>query len=172
MCSKVKIIQNLFMFTNRVRCKKLNMKINRVLTKFDNRLDGVALEIDGHIDLEPKKKPSVIIKLITGAIIGFINGFWGGGGGMVCVPLLSGVIGLPEKKSHATTLLVMLPLSIASLSVYIWGGNMQWVDGLKISIGFVAGGYLGALLLKKISNVWLSLIFGLVIIAGGLKLII
>lgn len=148
------------------------MKINKVTTKYDAGFGGAVLDISAHIQVAKKKKPSVFVKLVTGAIIGFINGFWGGGGGMVCVPLLSSVIGLPEKKSHATTLLVMLPLSLASLTIYIWCGNMEWIDGLKISVGFVAGGYLGALLLKKISNVWLSLIFSLVIIAGGLKLII
>lgn len=148
------------------------MKINKITTNYNAELGGVILDVNAHLDVAKKKKPSVFVKLITGAIIGFINGFWGGGGGMVCVPLLSSVIGLPEKKSHATTLLVMLPLSLASLTIYIWGGNMEWIDGLKISIGFVVGGYLGALLLKKISNVWLSLIFSLVIIAGGLKLII
>lgn len=148
------------------------MKINKIKTGYSKELGGVELYAEGHINIANKKKPSVFIKLITGAIIGFINGFWGGGGGMVCVPMLSSIIGLPEKKSHATTLLVMLPLSLASLVIYIANGSMQWVNGLKVSIGFVAGGYLGALLLNKISNVWLSLIFSLVIIAGGLKLII
>ena len=107
-----------------------------------------------------------------GAIIGFINGFWGGGGGMVCVPLLTQVIKLPEKKAHATTLLIMLPLSIASLMIYIFKGSMPWLDALKIGIGFIIGGVLGAVILKFISNVWLGIIFSLIIIAGGIKLLI
>lgn len=160
------------MFMCVYKCKKLIMKINKIKTNYNKEFGGVILQAEGHVDITKAKEPSVFVKLITGAIIGFINGFWGGGGGMVCVPMLSSVIGLAEKKAHATTLLVMLPLSLASLIIYIVNGNMQWLDGLKISIGFVAGGYIGALLLKKISNVWLSLIFSMVIIAGGLKLII
>lgn len=167
-----KNIHQICMFMCANKCKKLVMKINKLKINYDGELGGIILQAEGHIEIAKKKEPSVFVKLITGAIIGFINGFWGGGGGMVCVPMLSSVIGLSEKKAHATTLLVMLPLSLASLIIYIANGNMQWIDGLKISIGFVAGGYLGALLLKKISNVWLSLIFSMVIIAGGLKLII
>lgn len=148
------------------------MRISKVTTENIGEWGYPALSVEGRIDIQKAKRPNFFVGLLTGAIIGFINGFWGGGGGMVCVPLLSTVMGLPEKKAHATTLLVMLPLSLASLFVYIYGGNMLWWEGIKISLGFVAGGYLGALLLKKISNLWLSLIFSVIIIAGGLKLII
>ena len=129
-------------------------------------------EFEISIESEKSQKNNIWIKLITGAIIGFVNGFWGGGGGMICVPLLSYVIGVPEKKSHATTLLIMLPLSIASFVVYIFTGQILWGEAVNITIGFVIGGVLGALLLKKISNVWLGIIFSVIIIAGGIKLLI
>ena len=147
-----------------------NVKVN--INK-DISTGGLEILVDGTLpDIKQVSGANIFVKLITGAIIGFVNGFWGGGGGMICVPLLTQVIGLPDKKAHATTLLVMLPLSLASLIIYIVGGNMLWWEGCKIGIGFIAGGYLGALLLKKISNVWLSLIFSVIIIVGGIKLII
>ena len=117
-------------------------------------------------------KNSIFIKLLTGALIGFVNGFWGGGGGMICVPLLMQIIKLPEKKAHATTLLIMLPLSIASLVVYMLSGNLEILNALKIGLGFVVGGLLGAIILKYISNLWLGIIFSVIIIAGGIKLLI
>ncbi|MBQ7351936.1 MAG: sulfite exporter TauE/SafE family protein [Clostridia bacterium] len=119
-----------------------------------------------------RKKASMLLKLITGAVIGFVNGFWGGGGGMICVPLLIQAIHLPEKKAHATTLLIMLPLSIASLIIYIIKGNMLWLESIPIGLGFVVGGILGALLLKVISNTWLGFIFSVVIITGGIKMLL
>ena len=115
---------------------------------------------------------SMWIKLITGAIIGFVNGFWGGGGGMICVPLLQNIIKLPEKKSHATTLLIMLPLSISSLIVYLFNGNLPLFDAIQIGLGFVLGGVIGANILKKISNKWLGFVFSIIIIVGGLKMLI
>lgn len=131
--------------------------------------------IEYELSLNPfseKPKSSVLIKLLTGALIGFVNGFWGGGGGMICVPLLMQIIKLSEKKAHATTLLIMLPLSLSSLVVYIISGNLQILNALKIGIGFVVGGMLGAIILKYISNLWLGIIFSLIIIAGGIKLLI
>lgn len=149
------------------------MKNVKVDTYKDIDTGGLQISLEGTLPkIKKRGGANIFVKLITGAIIGFVNGFWGGGGGMICVPLLTQVIGLPDKKAHATTLLVMLPLSLASLIIYIVGGNMLWWEGCKIGIGFIAGGYLGALLLKKISNVWLSLIFSIIIIAGGIKLII
>lgn len=135
-------------------------------------LGGKELVVTFECEENAKKKNCIWIKLITGVIIGFVNGFWGGGGGMICVPLLIYAIGLPDKKAHATTLLVMLPLCIASLVTYIISDNMLWIDGLQIGVGFVVGGIVGALILKKISNVWLSIFFSLVIIAGGLKILL
>ena len=114
---------------------------------------------------EPKKlaNVSVWIKLIIGAIIGFVNGFWGGGGGMICVPLLMKLVDDP-KKAHATTLLVMLPLSIASILVYMFSGAILWLNVVKIGLGFVIGGLIGAYALKVVSNVWLEFIFAGIIV--------
>ena len=36
--------------------------------------------------------------ILFGALIGIINGFFGGGGGMVVVPLLNKLFGLEQKK--------------------------------------------------------------------------
>ena len=144
--------------------KNLNIKEN-----YNSELDGKEIVISTN---EVKEKSNLLIKLVTGAIIGFVNGFWGGGGGMICVPLLISILKVPEKKAHATTLLIMLPLSIASLIVYLISGNLEIWNAVKISIGFVIGGVLGAIILKKISNVWLGIIFSVIIIAGGIKLLI
>lgn len=144
-----------------------NIKIQKTSTL---EYDGQEIEIK--IGEEEKQGYNIFIKLITGAIIGFVNGFWGGGGGMICVPLLMYVLKLPEKNSHATTLLIMFPLSIASLVVYLINGNMDWLKALNIGSGFIFGGILGALILKKISNIWLGIIFSIIIIAGGVKLLL
>lgn len=149
------------------------MKNIRITSGYNENFNAVEWQIDNENTPQQKEKSvSIWIKLITGAVIGFVNGFWGGGGGMICVPLLSQIIKLPEKKAHATTLLVMLPLSIVSLVIYIIKGNLPWLDAFKIGVGFVAGGVIGAYLLKIISNVWLGIVFSIIIIAGGLKMII
>ena len=49
------------------------------------------------------------------------SGFFGGGGGMLCVPLLQ-FRGLDVKRAHATALIVILPLCIVSAAIYIANG--------------------------------------------------
>ena len=110
--------------------------------------------------------------VLIGCAIGFINGFWGGGGGMICVPALTFLLGLPEKKAHATTIFIMLPLCIASFFIYYFKGFVQLDNRLWIiTAGFVVGGVIGALLLKKINNTILQIVFAIVIIAGGMRLL-
>jgi len=55
--------------------------------------------------------------VLGGVVAGFINGFLGGGGGVVIVSLLLSVLKLDQKKSQATALLVILPLTVVSAVV-------------------------------------------------------
>ena len=65
-----------------------------------------------------KNFKAVLCGLLTGAV----NGLFGGGGGMVVVPLLKNLLGYDEKRAHATAILIIAPVSAASLITYIFGG--------------------------------------------------
>lgn len=125
-----------------------------------------------YLNKKTNKLVALLYLLLSGIVIGFVNGFWGGGGGMICVPILSTLLKLPEKKAHATAILIMLPLSVASFVVYLLKGTLEWNVAVYVTIGFVCGGVLGALLLKKINNILLRIVFSFVIIAGAIKLLI
>ncbi len=122
------------------------------------------------------KKTNKVLKfcslILIGLIIGFVNGFWGGGGGMICVPTLTLILGLPDKKAHATAILIMLPLSISSFIVYTIKGTIDYMIAGVVAGGFVLGGVAGAMLLKKANNVVIQIIFALVIIAGAIKILV
>ncbi|MBQ9786035.1 MAG: sulfite exporter TauE/SafE family protein [Clostridia bacterium] len=122
------------------------------------------------IDFEEHKVIKFFIIILAGIFIGAINGFFGGGGGMVCVPVLL-LLGLVNQKAHATAILVMLPISIASGFVYYTSGVIEWDIALWIALGSVIGGALGALCLKKISNIALQYIFAIVVIAAGVRML-
>lgn len=105
------------------------------------------------------------------ATVGLISGFFGGGGGMLCVPLLR-FCGLDEKSSHATALLIILPLCIVSAAIYISNGYFDYISVVCAVIGVTAGGAAGALLLDKLSGTALSLVFAALMIAVGVKLLL
>ena len=52
--------------------------------------------------------------LTAGALAGLTNGFFGGGGGSVLVPLLTRYCGLEQRRAFATSVAVILPLCVLS----------------------------------------------------------
>ncbi len=110
--------------------------------------------------------------ILTGAIAGVINGVFGGGGGMIVVPMLVHLLKREQKYAHATAILIILPLSLVSGLFYAAFGNFDLRVGIPAGIGVVIGGIIGALLLSKISSKWLSIIFSVVMAAAGVKMLI
>lgn len=110
--------------------------------------------------------------ILSGLAIGVVNGFFGGGGGMVCVPILENALNLDSKRSHATALAVMFPLCVASGIVYLLRVNLDWELFGLIGAGFVVGGAVGALLLKKLNNIVVRMLFVLAVLAAGIKMVI
>ena len=104
--------------------------------------------------------------------IGAINGLLGGGGGMLCVPMLQFVCALGDKRSHATAILIMLLSSIASTIIYIrYLGAHFWVF-LAVLAGSLLGGFIGAKLLKKLKSIYIQVLFIVVLFVAGISMLI
>lgn len=110
------------------------------------------------------------ILVLFASAAGFINGFLGGGGGVVVVALLLSVLKLHQKNAQATALVIILPLTVVSAAVYLIKGSVDWTPTLWATLGVVAGGAMGALLLSKIKGNVAKIIFAAVLIAGGIKM--
>jgi uncharacterized membrane protein YfcA len=118
-----------------------------------------------------EKQKRLFLLMLGGAFIGFVNGFFGAGGGMLAVPVLCFIAKLPEKLAHATAISVILPLSIVSSVVYIKNGALDLNIFPPVLIGTLIGGILGAALLIKLNNKILASIFYIAMFAAGLRLI-
>lgn len=138
----------------------------------DMRPIAVVGKNQGERKLKKLTPCNIVLCIIVGLILGFVNGFLGGGGGMLCVPLLIFALGLPDKRAHATAILIMLPISVVSFAVYAINMEIEWMLALWVTIGSVAGGVVGSILLKKLSNSWLRAIFALIMIAAGVRMVI
>lgn len=107
--------------------------------------------------------------LLGGALVGAANGLFGGGGGMVAVPLLERR--LPVKKAHATAIAAVLPACIVSGTVYLRFGLVPLSLLVPAALGVVLGGVLGALLLPRLPARWTDLLFCAVMIAAGIRML-
>lgn len=116
-------------------------------------------------------KRQIIWLILSGAVIGILNGFFGGGGGMVCVPILQRVLKLDAKSSHATAIMVIFPLSLISAFIYVFNGYIQSFPLLTVGLGVLLGGLVGAYALKFLPPKAVRIIFALIMFAGGIKLI-
>jgi len=106
-----------------------------------------------------------------GLVVGLLNGFFGAGGGALLVPALQKFMQFETKKSHATALAVILPLSVISAGIYIWGVELDWKIVGLVAAGGVCGGVIGAKLLNKLASWWLNILFGLFLGAGAIRML-
>lgn len=110
-------------------------------------------------------------RILLGGVIGLINGFFGSGGGIIAVQSMER-LGVKQKQAHATSLLVILPLSVASAVIYFLGGSIPWdANTFWLLGGASAGGLAGALLLGKLKVVWVDILFTLLILASGVRMV-
>lgn len=109
-----------------------------------------------------------------GIVTGFANGLFGSGGGTIVVPAMERFLQVEEHKAHATAIAVILPLSLLSLCIYAWKTELGavWQIALYASVGGLAGGLVGARLLRRISGTWLHRIFGIFMLAAAVRLIL
>lgn len=110
-------------------------------------------------------------RLIAGMLTGAVNGLFGGGGGMVAVPLLKGMLGYGDKQSHATAIFVIAPVCAASAAVYIINGYALPDVIIPAAVGSVAGGLVGAYSLNSFPKTVINCIFIAVMFAAGIRMV-
>lgn len=107
-----------------------------------------------------------------GIISGFLNGLFGAGGGVAVVPLLQN-LNIEPVKAHATSIAIILPLSIFSMISYLINGVK--INGYEllflIPFGLI-GAFIGSKILSKINNSLIQKIFSVIIIISGFRMII
>lgn len=106
---------------------------------------------------------------IAGACAGAVNGLFGAGGGMVLVPLLSLFTDLKEEEVFPSSVSIILPICLISLSVTFEKSSFRWEQALPYLIGSALGGILAGIFGKRISTLWLHRLLGILILWGGIR---
>lgn len=107
--------------------------------------------------------------LLAGAAAGTANGFFGGGGGSILVPVLTKICGLSQRQAFATSVAVILPLCVLSVIIYFLRGGLDFMVALPYLVGGAVGGWAGGKWFKGMRIIWLKRGFGLLVIYGGVR---
>jgi uncharacterized membrane protein YfcA len=108
----------------------------------------------------------------SGVVMGVLAGMFGIGGGVLIVPLLVAVFGASDLLAKGTSLLAMIPISIAGSIANVRNTLVRPLDGFVIG-GTALLASLGGAALAFIMPPWLSsLLFGIFVAATAIQLTI
>jgi uncharacterized membrane protein YfcA len=106
--------------------------------------------------------------LLVGLLVGVFSGVVGIGGGILFIPALVWLAGMSQHRAQGTSLGALLaPVGIFAFLEYYRKGNADLKVALLLAVGFLIGGYFGAVGAQHIPDLWLRRIFALTMIAVG-----
>nr|WP_218911342.1 sulfite exporter TauE/SafE family protein [Achromobacter xylosoxidans] len=70
-----------------------------------------------------------------GVLCGTLGGFFGVGGAVLAVPIITTVFRLPQTTAQALALCMVIPGSAVALVTYSWAGQADWLVGLPLAAG-------------------------------------
>lgn len=106
---------------------------------------------------------------IAGGAAGLANGLFGGGGGMVFLPILSRWGDLRSRRLYATCVAVIFPVCAVSAAIYLWRSGMDLASAFPYLAGGLLGGWLGGKLYGKVSTKILKWIFAAFLFYAGVR---
>lgn len=117
--------------------------------------------------------PVDVASIGSGSLVGFTLGLIGGGGSILAVPLLVYVVGVASPHVAIGTSSVAVALSaFSNLIGHARAGNVRWPCALVFSVAGVAGAFAGAALGKRFDGQKLLLLFGLLMIAVAVAMLL
>jgi uncharacterized membrane protein YfcA len=118
---------------------------------------------------------TLIIAAFTGVIAGLLGALCGVGGGIVMVPAFVTVLGFEQKKAVATSLAVIVIIAlVATLNTSLRKepGLIDWRVVALAALAAALAAWFGTDLMHKLSNQYLTRIFGVVLLVFGIKMLL
>ena len=120
----------------------------------------------------PKRKggsnpPPAWVSAGLQAVIATYSGFFGGGAGIVTLAALT-LARMPIRNAGGTKNVLVSISNIAAALVFALTTAIPWAKAAAVGAGSMAGGYAGAVLLKRVPAIWLKV--GVVVIGVALTI--
>ena len=118
---------------------------------------------------------TLVIAAFTGVIAGLLGALCGVGGGIVMVPAFVTVLGFEQKKAVATSLAVIVIIAVVATlntSLRKEPGLIDWRVVALAAVAAALAAWFGTDLMHKLSNQYLTRIFGVVLLVFGVKMLL
>lgn len=106
---------------------------------------------------------------LAGLGAGAVNGMFGGGGGMILVPLLGMLGQMRDEEIFPSSVSIILPICVTSLAFTEWQGDIVQAQAFPYLIGSALGGIVAGIWGRKIPTVLLHRALGVLILWGGIR---
>lgn len=105
---------------------------------------------------------------ILGGLTGLVSGLLGVGGGVIFVPFVTTVLGMPLKRALGTSLVLIAIVAVPGTIVHAALGHIDWAIFLVLAIGVVPGARIGAGVALGTRERTLRLLVGVFLLAVSL----
>ncbi len=102
---------------------------------------------------------------VLGILCGTLGGFFGVGGAVLAVPIITSVFRLPQTTAQALALSMVIPGSTIALITYSWAGQANWMVGAPLAIGSLVFVPIGVRLAYRLPERKLRACFALMLFA-------
>jgi len=147
-------------------------------------VSGVRLLRSGGDRKQTPGRTHLAVAIVGGVAVGSLSSLLGVGGGIVAIPILVYLVGLPLKRVAATSMGIVVFTALAGVIGYAVGGPapgampagsvgyIHVLAGLPIMVGAVTAVRLGARVNQALGANRLQTLFGVVFLVLGLRLVI
>ncbi|MCB1078618.1 MAG: sulfite exporter TauE/SafE family protein [Verrucomicrobiae bacterium] len=115
---------------------------------------------------------TIVIPLLIGSVGGLIAALCGVGGGVVMVPAFVMLLGIDQKHAIATSLAVIAPTALMTIFKHTGNDLVNWKLFVPTAIGACLFAFFAADWVKSMSNETLTRIFGGVMVAIGVYMLL
>jgi uncharacterized protein len=114
---------------------------------------------------------TVLLAAAVGLLLGSALGLFGGGGGILAVPMLVGLLGMDVDQAATASLVIVLFGALGGLVSHHRAGRVLWRAGLVFGATSIVGATVGSLLAARVPD-WIKLsAFLVLMVAAGVAML-
>jgi uncharacterized membrane protein YfcA len=112
-----------------------------------------------------------VVLIAGGLVMGLLSALFGIGGGLVIIPFLVLAYDYPQQAAAGTALAVMVPIALLGAWRQSRSGATDWPLGLRIGIGSIPGGVVGAAIALSLSGSTVQFAFAVLVALIGIQMV-